>query len=133
MEMTTLVLPVAGGLIAVVGGFLLLRAERHARRPAPPEAGLTPSYAEQAGGRFDGVNWTVPFVRVAAYPDFVSISCVTNQIVLRKGEVTGIDRERLLMATGLRIRHTRADLPGTVILWPRDAERLDAALRASLL
>jgi len=133
VDLVAIVLPAVGGLIAIAAGLFLIRAERRARRPAKAEMGLMPTYTERAGGRFDGLNWTIPFVRVATFPQFVSISCITHEILLRRGEVTGIEKERHLLSTGLRIRHTRPDLPSTLILWPRNKARLEVELRASLL
>ena len=63
----------------VGGGLFLLGAARHARRPATGEGGLTPDYCEQAGGRFNRINWSTPFVRVATFEGFVSISCITQR------------------------------------------------------
>lgn len=133
MDLVTIVFPAVGWLIAIAARLFLIRAGRYARRPAKAEMGLMPTYTERAGGRFDALNWTIPFVRVATYPQFVSISCITQEILLRRGEVTGIEKERHLLSTGLRIHHTRPDLPGTLILWPRNKARLEAELRASLL
>ena len=124
-------IPAAGGVIAIAGGLFLILAARYARRPAKGERGLTPLYTEQAGGRFDTWNWTIPFVRIATFEGFISISCITHQIVLNKGEVTAIERERHLWSVGLRLQHHRPELPG-ILLWPRNRARLEAALRTSL-
>jgi hypothetical protein len=125
-------IPTAGGVIAIAGGVFLIIAARYARRPAKGERGLTPLYTEQAGGRFDTWNWTIPFVRVATFEGFVSISCITHRIVLSKGDVTAIERERHLWSVGLRLQHHRPELPD-ILLWPRHRGRLEAALRASLV
>ncbi len=121
----------AGGVIAIAGGVFLILAARYARRPAKGERGLTPLYTEQAGGRFDTWNWTIPFVRIATLEEFICISCITHQIVLNKGEVTAIDKERHLWSMGLRLQHHRPELP-SILLWPRNRGRLEAALRTSL-
>jgi hypothetical protein len=129
-----LVLPVIGIATLVGGSLFLLGAARHARRPATGEGGLTPVYCEQAGGRFNGMNWSIPFVRIATFEGFVSISCITTpDIILKKGEVTKIERERHLFSVGVRLYHRRTDLPTSIVLWPRDIGRLEAALKASLL
>src|SRR3990172_8520465 len=99
-----------GGLIAVAVGAFLVRAYTYARRPAKAELGSTPTYTERAGGRFDVMNWTIPFVRVATHHNFIAISCMTHEIVLRRGDVTGIEKERHLFSVGLRIHHARTDL-----------------------
>lgn len=119
--------------IAIAGGMYLIRADRKSRRPTEIERGLTPTYTERGGARLDAFNWTIPFVRIATYHDFVVVSCATHEIILRRGDVTGIERERHLFFRGLRLRHARPQIPSELILWPRDAARLEAALRASLL
>jgi hypothetical protein len=79
------------------------------------------------------MNWSIPFVRVATFEGFVSISCITTpDIILKKGEVTKIERERHVFSVGLRLHHSRSELP-SIVLWPRDIGRLEPALRASLL
>ena len=132
MDNYALLLPALGGLIAIAGGLFLIRADRYARQPATAERGLSPIYLERGGARFDALNWTVPFVRVATFQDFVAISCVTHQIVLRRGDVKGIVEEQHWGSRGIRVDHTRDDVP-SIILWPRDPERLQAALKDSLL
>jgi hypothetical protein len=131
MNALPVLIPAIGGAIAIAVGLFLIRAARYARRPAKGERGLTPLYCEQAGGRFDTWNWTIPFVRVATFEDFISISCITHHIVLNKGEVKAIERERHLFSIGLRLHHHRPELPD-ILLWPRNRARLEAALRASL-
>jgi hypothetical protein len=132
MDTIVVVLPAVGGVLAIVGGLFLIRAARHSLRPAKGEQGLTPLYSERAGARLDMANWTIPFVRVATFEDFVSISCITHEILLKKGDVTSIEEERYLFSVGLRLHHHRIELP-TILLWPRNTARLHAALRASLL
>ncbi|HSD50086.1 MAG TPA: hypothetical protein VLG48_01670 [Candidatus Methylomirabilis sp.] len=119
--------------VAIVGGMYLIRADRKSRRPTEIERGLIPIYTERGGARLDAFNWTIPFVRIATYKDFVVISCATHEIILRRGDVTGIERERHFFFPGLRLRHVRPQIPSELILWPRHAARLEAALRESLL
>ena len=123
---------IAGGLMAIAGGLFLIHAARYARRPVKAEHGLTPLYVEQAGARFDVMNWTMPFVRIATFEDFVVLSCVTQEIVLRRGDVRRIEEERHWGSQGVRVDHTRIDIPA-ILLWPRDSARLQAALKKSLL
>ncbi|MGB5328031.1 MAG: hypothetical protein WBO58_07400, partial [Gammaproteobacteria bacterium] len=49
----------------VFGGFVYLYIG--GRKVNPVESGLTPLFQEQAGGRFDIYNVTIPFVRHAIY------------------------------------------------------------------
>jgi len=120
-----------GQVVAVAIGVSLLSASIYARRPSKGERGLVPMYIERTGGRFNSWNWTIPFVRVATFENFVSISCITHQIVLNRGDVTSIDTERHLISVGLRLQHHRVDLPD-ILIWPLNKDRLESALRASL-
>ena len=122
-----------GGVIGILAGFYLIYADRLSRRPTEFEQGLTPTYLERAGAQLDGVNWTTPFVRVATYPGLVVIACASHQVQLRPGDVTKVEVERHLFSTGLRIHHLRSDVPSKLVLWPRDIQRLKAAIEASLL
>ncbi len=131
MNSLPLFISAVGGAMAIAGGLFLILAVRYARRPAKGERGFTPLYSEQAGGRIGTWNWTIPFVRVATFEGFVSISCITHQIVLNKGDVTAIERERHLFSVGLRLHHHRPEIPD-ILLWPRNRARLEAALRSSL-
>jgi len=121
------------GLIAIGAGVYLIRAGRIVGAPGAGERGMVPVYTERGGARFGRLNWTVPFVRIAVYEDCVAISCATHDILLRRGDVTAIERERFLWSHGLRVHHVRPEIPKSLLLWPRHAARLEAALRASLL
>jgi hypothetical protein len=108
-------------------------AYRNSKVLTQQKIGLFPIYTEQAGGRFDGFNWTIPFVRVAVYSDFSIVSYWHNQIVLKKGEVESIEEKRRFLSNGLAIRHSRADIPKKIMIWPRDIAKLKRALEMSLL
>jgi hypothetical protein len=122
----------AGG-IAIGAGMYLIRAGRIAGAPGAIERGMVPVYTERGGARFGRLNWSIPFVRITVYKDCVAVSCATHEILLRRGDVTGIERERHLWSQGLRVHHVRPEIPKSLLLWPRHAARLEAALRASLL
>ena len=110
-----LFIPAVGGAIAITAGVFLIWASPYTRRPATTERDLTTLYIEQAGGRLDTWNWTIPFVRVAALEDFGSISCITHQIVLKRGDVTAIESERHVFSMGLRLHHHRPELPEVLL------------------
>jgi hypothetical protein len=111
---------------------LLFVAYRRSKVLAPEEIGVLPIYGEQAGGRFDGFNWTIPFVRVTAYSDFSVVSYWNHQLVLRRGQVEGIEEKRSLFSQGLTVHHTRADIPKEILIWPRNTVKLKQALEMSL-
>jgi len=128
-----LVLGILAAACGVLGGWYLIRAERIARTPSEPELHRTPLYVEQGGARFNDGNWTIPFVRIAAFDDLVVISCVTHHLVLRPGDVAAIQFESHLFSSGLPILHHRSDIPRELILWQRNVARLRVALEQSLL
>ena len=130
MDSILLIFPIIGGTIGIVVGVLFICAVRHARRPVKGEQVLAPLYCEQAGGPFDQIHWSIPFVSVATFQTSVSISCITREIVLNRGDVTAIEIERHLFSVALRLHHHRSDLPG-ILLWPRNTARLEATLRTS--
>jgi hypothetical protein len=125
------ILPALVSIGLIIAGLFFTYAFRASRAPTVEEKGLTPIYVEQAGGRFDSWNWTVPFVRVAVYPRMVVISSATHRFILREDDLRGIEVERHLFSTGVRIRHGRPDVP-EVIIWSRNIERLKNALEMCL-
>ena len=120
-------------LVLATAGTLSFLAYRKSKALTPEEMGAVPIYAEQAGGRFDGFNWTIPFVRVTAYSDFSVVSYWNHQIVLNKGEVEGIEEKRGFLSKGLAVHDTRVDIPKKILIWPRNTVKLKQALEMSLL
>jgi hypothetical protein len=112
---------------------LFFVAYRKSKALTPEEIGVVSIYGEQAGGRFDGFNWTIPFVRVTAYSEFSVVCYWNHQIVLRKGQVKEVEEERGFLSQGLAIRHTRIDIPKKILIWPRNIAKLKQALKMSLL
>lgn len=118
-------------LIFVVIGIFLFIAYRKSKVLAPEEIGALPIYSEQAGGRFNLINWSFPFVRVAVYTNFGVVSYWNHQIVLKKEEVEGVEERRGLFYKGLVIKHTRFDIPRKIIIWPRNHIKLKQAFEMS--
>ena len=85
---------------------LFIVAYKKSKVSLPDEAGVNPVYSEQAGGRFDLFNWTIPFVRVAVYESFMTISCWNHRFIIKKGEVKSVVA-RGLFSSGLQIVHHR--------------------------
>ena len=112
---------------------LFFVAYRKSKALTPEETGVVSIYGEQAGGRFDGFNWTIPFVRVTAYSEFTVVSYWNHQIVLKKGQVERIEEKRGFFSQGLAVHHTRVDIPTKIVIWPRDTVKLKQALEMSLL
>lgn len=120
-------------LIFVIMGIFFFLAYRKSKILTQEEIGLFPIYTEQAGGRFDSFNWTIPFVRVSVYSDFSIVSYWNNQIVFKKGEVERIEEKGGFLSQGLTVHHSRTDIPRQVIIWPRNIAKLKQALEMNLL
>jgi hypothetical protein len=121
---------------AIGAGWYLMYAQRRSLRPGIAEGDLEPVYLERAGARFDKTSWTAPNVRIATFDNFVVISCVAHEFVLRRGDVTKIERQRpqfSFVSMGLRLHHHRQNVPAILVLFTRDPVKLEAALRASLM
>lgn len=85
---------------------------------APIEAGLKPIFEEQAGGRFDEFNLTVPFVRHSIYEEFVVISYGNTKYILNFSEITKVTYTKYVLSKCLIYRHNnRAGLPVECIVW----------------
>lgn len=95
------------------------------------EKGLTPVYQEVGGGRFDGVNYTLPFVRISIYDRFLVIS-YSRKILLTWNDISEVTLEEHLISTGIRILHNRSDIPKLIILWSKKPERLLESIQSKL-
>jgi hypothetical protein len=97
----------------------------------PEEVGAVSLYSKQAGGSFGEVNWTIPFVRVTCYRNFIAIHCWNCNFVLKTGEVQSI-RKQGFISDGIVIDQNRRNLPEKLIIWPRHISKLIKALETSL-
>ena len=113
------------------GSYHLYRAYRKSKLLLPEEVGAVSLYSEQAGGSFGKFNWTIPFVRVSCYMNFVAIHCWNCNFVLKMGDVQSIKKESFV-ADGIVIDHNRRNLPKKLIIWPRNISKLIKALETSL-
>ncbi|MDX1443565.1 MAG: hypothetical protein R3270_07300 [Gammaproteobacteria bacterium] len=101
--------------LAVIGvfSFVVIRG----RRKGAEESGRVPAFQEQAGGRFDGFNLTIPFVRHAVYEDFVVIAYGNRRHVLKFSDIKCVSNKWHLFSKGLIYQHSRADVPSQCIVW----------------
>lgn len=97
----------------------------------PEEKGLTPIYQEVGGGRFDGVNYTLPFVRISIYDRFLVVS-YSRKILLNWNDIKEATLEKHLISTGIRILHNRSDIPKLIILWSKKPEKLLESIQSKL-
>ena len=118
--------------VALLFGFYhFYRAYKNSRLLLPEEVGAVSIYTEQAGGQFGNINWTIPFVRVSCYRNFVAVSCWNCKFVLKTGDVQSIKKEGIV-SDGIRIVHNRYGLPKKLIIWPRNISKLMDAIESSL-
>ena len=111
--------------------YYLYKAYKESKLLLPEEVGAISFYTEQAGGHFGDYHWTIPFVRVSCYRNFVAIHSRNCKFVLKMGDVQRINIEGIV-SDGIRIFHRRYDLPDKLIIWPRDIAKLKEAIEASL-
>ena len=101
-------------LLLIVGGVFTLTMVLSSQRDER-EKGCTPIYSERCGGRFGLINFTVPFVRLALYEDFMVISCWTRRTI----EYKNIRRlqGRGLLDIGIEIVTININKYGQPIIW----------------
>lgn len=125
------ILPIVVSIALLFGSYHFYRAYRKSKLLLPEEVGSVSIYTEQAGGHFGNINWTIPFVRVSCYRNFVAIRCWNCKFVLKIGDVQRINKEGFV-SDGIRIVHNRYDLPDNLIIWPRNISKLIEAIESSL-
>jgi len=81
------------------------------------EQGQEPLLEEQCGGRFDGCNYTIPFVRHALYDNFIVISYGKKKIILKYEDLKKISFKRYIISNGITYFHSRQELPSSIIVW----------------
>jgi hypothetical protein len=96
----------------------------------PMENGLTPIFQEQCGGRFDGLNLTIPLVRHALYKDFIAISYGKTQFILPYENITSAILRRHLFSKGITYSHNRTGIPISIIMWSRSPDTVLELLQA---
>jgi hypothetical protein len=73
-------------------------------------------YNENCGARFDRMNFTIPFIRVAIYKNFLVLSGFYKYL-LRSNEITKVEIKRHLFFHGVHIRHHNENVPSLLIIW----------------
>ena len=125
------IIRIIASIALLFGSYHLYRAYRKSKSLLPEEVGAVSIYNEQAGGSFGKFNWTIPFVRVSCYRNFVAIHCWNCNFVLKMGDVQSIKKEGFI-SDGIVIVHNRRNLPEKLIIWPRNISKLIKALETSL-
>ncbi len=88
------------------------------------ENGLKPLFQEQSGGRFNGFNLTIPFVRHTIYDNFIIIAYLKNNYVLRFNEISYVDIKRHHFSTGITYVHTIKNIPTNCIVWSKSSNKV---------
>src|SRR6266566_5183056 len=68
------------------------------------EMGLSPTHEEIGGGRFNGTNFTHPFVRTSIYQTFLVISS-GHKYVIRYEAIERVVLKRYVFSRGVRLFH----------------------------
>ena len=88
------------------------------------EDGVSPFFQEQCGGRFDGFNLTIPFVRHAMYDNFIVIGYGKKRHIIKYTDLSMATLKRHLFSRGITYSHSRVDLPKSIIIWSRSPEKV---------
>tara|TARA_R110002072_G_scaffold302617_1_gene486954 strand:+ start:818 stop:1219 length:402 start_codon:yes stop_codon:yes gene_type:complete len=95
----------------------------------PIESGVVPVFQEQAGGRFNGFNLTIPFVRHAVYEGFIVIAYGKTRFKLAFEEIDKVELKRHLFSKGITYHHRSNEVPSSCIVWSTDSDRVIAFLK----
>ena len=131
MNMVLEILRLIVSIALLFGFYHIYRAYKNSKLLLPEEVGAVSIYSEQAGGQFGDIHWTIPFVRVSCYRNFVVVNCWNCKFVLKIGHVQSIRKEGIV-SDGVRIIHNRTDLPKKLIIWPRNISKLMDAIESSI-
>lgn len=104
-----------GGLLfIVIGGLFSLTIILSAKRDER-EKGKKPIYSERCGGRFGLIGFSIPFVRLTLYQDFLVLSCWTR-IVIEYDQIRRLEGDGIL---GIGIEFVTNDFNkyGQPIIW----------------
>ena len=130
MELLDKYLPFFPLLIIAVVASLFVYIYRGSKKHDPIEAGLTPLFEEQAGGRFGISNLTYPFVRHAIYDDFVVISTSRRFYKLGFDQIKKIDVGRHMFSVGVTYHHNVQEVPSKLIVWSTNPGFVESLLRS---
>jgi hypothetical protein len=121
------------GLIPIIiVAIVFTLAIKASNKTHPLESGKVPIYSEKGGGRFDDINWTMPFVRISIYDEFLLIS-YSEEIVFRYNEITKIEIKNHFISDGIHIYHNKKGIPSKIILWPANPAKVLELLQNKLV
>jgi hypothetical protein len=129
MEQTILMKTLVPALGLTMGITFPLRAWFGSVRRADVEQNAECLLEARCGGRFDGWNYSFPFVRLAAYDKFLVIASF-REYVLDYREIEKVEIISGIFSKGLRLHHKRDDLPARVTLWLGDADKIKSLIES---
>ncbi len=100
-------------LVPAIFAHLIVGGGRLARE----EVGLVPVFNERAGGRFNGMNLTVPLVRFTIYDRMVVAAYGATRHVIPTTEIDKVSVRQHVISKGVHIRHHRKGTPAEFIIW----------------
>ncbi len=121
MEIVFSILPI---LIFVIVGSVFAHFYFGSQRRTEIEMGNTPLFEEQAGGRFDGFNLTIPFVRHTIYDDFVVISYGRKKHILKIKEINNVSQKKHIFSKGLTYSHNKSGVPVQCVVWSKNGAKV---------
>jgi hypothetical protein len=115
------------GFAIVIAVFII--ALRGKKKLHPLEKGRAPLFADSScGGWIGQVRSTYPFVRVAAYEDFLVIGRMNGPVLLRYDEIGKAEIERVYFTPGLVITHHNTDAPKRIIIRSQNLREMHAVI-----
>ena len=94
------------------------------------EKGLVILFEEQAGGRFNGFNLTIPFVRHTIYENCVVIAYGKSHHTLEFEKIVKADIKRHLFSKGVTYHHKIKNVPSNCIVWSKNPTEVEALLKS---
>jgi len=94
------------------------------------EKGLVILFEEQAGGRFNGFNLTIPFVRHTIYENCVVIAYGKSHHTLEFEKIVKADIKRHLFSKGVTYQHKIKNVPLNCIVWSKNPTEVEALLKS---
>ena len=80
------------------------------------------------GARVGGFNASWPFASLKVTGDQITLSVFSKKYEIEKGKINSIKRYRGLFSTGLKIEHSKNEMPEHLIFWTFSFNKLKQAL-----
>ena len=79
---------------------------------------------EQCGGRFDGFNLTVSFVRHSVYEGFIVLAYGNRHVELSFDDIKSAYRKQHVMSKGIHYEHRSKGAPMELIVWSTKGKKV---------